>query len=380
MKSLQIAQRLVEFDSTCFHSNREVSDYVEALLDDLGCETERIEYRDDNDELKVNILGRREAAAGSASKGGLAWFGHTDVVVSDDWSIAEHGPFEPTVRDGRLYGRGSTDMKGPVACMIAALASVGDRELSKPFTISCSSDEEIDHRGAVEIQERSKLYREVVRSGAVGVIGEPTRMGVVYAHKGGCQVFVTSQGKAAHSSTREGINANWAMIPFLQDMRTLYEETEDDARWQDNEFDPPTLCVNLGINDHNPAVNITSPQSVTSIFFRPLPQTDIDQVIERISASAESHGLSVEVRARHTAFRSDPTSDYVQKCVQLTGGQPAHTVSYGTEASNFTDIPNLVVLGPGDIRQAHKSDEWIELEQLEKGERIYRQFIDEFCG
>ena len=271
-------------------------------------------------------------------------------------------------------------MKGPVACMLAALASVRDQTLSKPLTISCSSDEEIDHRGAIEIKQRSNLYREIVRTNAVGVIGEPTRMGVVYAHKGGCQIFVTSNGKAAHSSTREGLNANWAMIPFLQDIKSLYRETEDDPKWHDTEFDPPTLCLNLGINDHNSAVNITSPHCVSSVFFRPMPHTELKQLVDRITQCAQNHGLSAELRAKQTAFRMDPDSTYVRRCVELTGGEPARTVSFGTEACNFSDIQNRIVLGPGDIRQAHKSDEWIELEQLEKGEQIYRQLIDEFCG
>jgi acetylornithine deacetylase len=379
MKSLEYAKRLVEFDSTCFRSNLEVSDYVESVFADLGCETERIEYRDGNGELKVCVLGRR-AGQNPDADGGLAWFGHTDVVVSGDWSIAEHGPFEPTVRDGKLYGRGSTDMKGPVACMLAALASVRDQELSRPLTVSCSSDEEIDHRGAIEIRKRSEFYRDLVRSGAVGVIGEPTQLGVVYAHKGGCQVWVTSQGKAAHSSTREGLNANWAMIPFLQEVKQLYEETESDVGWQNEEFDPPTLCMNVGVNDHNPAVNITSPKCIVSVFFRPMPNTDIDELINRINGSALSYGLTTELRAKHLAFRTDPTREYVQRCEQLTGGRSARTVSYGTEACNFTDIEDLVVLGPGDIAQAHKSDEWIELDQLEQGEQIYRRLIDEYCG
>ena len=222
MNSLEYTQRLIRFDSTCHHSNLEVSEYVEQVLQSLGCETERVDYRDENGELKVNVLGRRGSGVG-----GLAWFGHTDVVVSDDWSIVEHGPFEPTVRDGRLYGRGSTDMKGPIACMLAALESVRDQHVKHPIYISCSSDEEVNHRGAVEIVERSELYRELVHGDACGIVGEPTSLDVVYAHKGGCQVRVTSHGKAAHSSTREGVNANWAMIPFLQDVKALYEETEN---------------------------------------------------------------------------------------------------------------------------------------------------------
>ncbi|MBD3672539.1 MAG: M20 family metallopeptidase [Planctomycetaceae bacterium] len=374
MNSLDYAQQLVRFDSTCHHSNLEVSEYLEQVLQSLGCETERLDYRDENGELKVNVLGRR-----GSGTGGLAWFGHTDVVVSDDWSIAEHGPFEPTVRDGRLYGRGSTDMKGPMACLLAALESVRDQPLTSPIYVSCSSDEEINHRGAIEISERSQLYRELIDGNAAGIVGEPTSLDVVYAHKGGCQIHVTSQGKAAHSSTREGVNANWAMIPFLQDMKGLYEETESEERWMDHEFDPPTIRLNLGINDHTQALNITAPQSISTICFRPMPDTDVDELIERIVASAERNGLICDVKTRHPAFYRSPDDEFVQACATLASGQPPRTVSYGSEACNFTEVRRLVVLGPGDIAQAHKSDEWISLDQLEQGASVYRNLLKQYC-
>jgi len=374
MNSLEHAQQLIRFDSTCHRSNLGISDYVEQLLQSLSCETERIEYHDDNGELKVNVLGKR----GSGQKG-LAWFGHTDVVVSDDWAIKEHGPFEPTVRDGRLYGRGSTDMKGPIACMLAALESVRDQDLKHPIYISCSSDEEINHRGAIEIAKRSQIYQQLVQGDAYGIVGEPTELDVVYAHKGGCQIFVTSRGKAAHSSTRDGVNSNWAMIPFLQEIKTLYDATESDEHWMDREFDPPTICLNLGINDHTQAVNITAPQSVCTICFRPMPQTDVDELIRRVSSSAAQHGLDFELRSRNPAFHRDPESDFVRQCVTMASERPARTVAYGSEASNFCDVRHLIVLGPGNILQAHKSDEWISLEQLEKGEQVYLLLLEQFC-
>jgi len=374
MNSLAYAQQLIQLDSTCQRSNLEVSDYVEQVLQSLGCETERLDYRDENGILKVNVLGRK-----GAGRGGLAWFGHTDVVVSDDWSIAEHGPFEPTVREGRLYGRGSTDMKGPIACMLAALESVQNHEFEHPIYISCSSDEELNHRGAIEITERSQFYRELVTGDARGIVGEPTSLDVVYAHKGGCHIRVTAQGKAAHSSTRDGVNANWAMIPFLHEMKALYDETESDRRWMDHEFEPPTICLNLGINDHTQAVNVTAPQSVSTICFRPMPTTDEEELLERIIASAERNGLKSEIKTRHPAFRRSPDTDFVNDGTALSSGRPPRTVAYGSEASNFTDIQRLIVLGPGDIKQAHKSDEWIDLDQLEQGESVYRKYLERYC-
>ena len=372
MTVIEYASELIRFESTSSLSNGPVTDYAESVLRELGCETERIEYTDSG-VLKANVIGRY-----GTGTGGLAYFGHTDVVPVDDWSIQEHGPFEPVIRDGRLYGRGSTDMKGSIACMLAALRSLKDQNFKHPLYISCSSDEEIDHRGAIEITKRSRLYRELIEGGACGIVGEPS-LDVVYAHKGGCQIVVTSHGKAAHSSTREGVNANLAIIPFLQDVKSLYETTESDPALMDLEFDPPTLCMNIGINDHTRAVNITAPQSVCTVCFRPMPATDVDSLVDRIRTLAETHGIEFCLRNQNPPFRRDPDSGYVKQSVALTNGRPARTVAYGSEAGNFDEIENLIVLGPGDIAQAHKSDEWIALEQLNEGQRVYSSMIRQFC-
>lgn len=381
MNALEYAQEFIRFDSTCHRSNCEVSDYAEEALQRLGCETERIEYRDDNDQLKVNVLGRFGGKSDSAASGsgGLAWFGHTDVVVSDDWSVAEHGPFEPTVRDGRLYGRGSTDMKGPMGCMFAALESVQEEPLEKPIYVSCSSDEEINHRGAVEITQKSQLYRQLVQDRVCGVVGEATSLDAVFAHKGGCLMTITARGKAAHSSTREGLNANWAMIPFLQEVKSVYEQSESDPAWHDELFDPPTICMNVGINDHTRALNITAPQSICTLGFRPMRTTNVEEILNRIGSTAERMGLHFEVKTHHAAFYRDPASEFIQECSRLGTGRTPRTVAYGSEASNFTEVENLVVLGPGDIGQAHKSDEWITLDQLQQGEDVYRRLIQRYC-
>ena len=373
MTALEYASDLIRFDSTWYRSNRGVCDYCEDTLRRLGCETERIEYVDEDGVEKVNVVARK-----GTGPGGLAYFGHTDVVTTDDWSITEHGAFEPTVIGDRLYGRGSTDMKGSVACMFAALESLEDQPLSHPVYISCSSDEEVNHRGAVEIAERSQIFRELVAGQAKGIVGEPTSLHPVYSHKGGCRITVTSQGRAAHSCTREGLNANLAMIPFLVEMKAIRDETETGTAWADGGFDPPTICLNIGINDHATATNITPPQSVCTMGFRPMPGTDAMSIIERMRSAAERQGIEFVLHNHHVAFRRDPQSQFTRLCVEITGREP-RTVAYGSEASNFPEISDLIVLGPGNITEAHKSDEWISLDQLEQGTQTYREFIRRFC-
>jgi acetylornithine deacetylase len=374
MNALDYACELISFDSTCHRSNAEVSGWVQRTLEGLGFETECIGYDDAAGERKLNILGRK-----GSGRGGLAYFGHTDVVPADDWSAEGPGPFEPVVRDGRLYGRGSTDMKASIACMLAAVAELGDRSLRSPIYVSCTADEEVNHGGAEAIVRGSQLYRQLVEGGARGIVGEPTEMQVVYAHKGGCRFTVTSRGRAAHSSSREGHNANLAMIPMLAELKAIHDETEFDPKWQNAEFDPPTVCWNIGINDYTYATNITPPQSVATVGFRPMPGTDTEYLLARVRQCAAKLGLEFRIDALHPPFRTDPESEYVRQAVQVCGGRPPHTVAYGSEASNLRGLRDLIVLGPGNITQAHTCDEWIAVAQLTAGQRIYREMIEREC-
>ena len=375
MNTIRYACQLIEFDSVSTKSNEPVSDYVRDVLDGMRFRTERIEY-EAGGVTKVNIIGCRDAAS---HEGGIALFGHTDVVPAGDWSLATHGPFQPVVREGRLYGRGSTDMKGPIACMLSAARSVRDRELSHPLYVCCSADEELDHRGIKEVIERSAIYRDMIRGGAHGIVGEPTEMNVVHAHKGGVQIEVTSHGLAAHSSTGVGINANLAMIPFLDDMKTLHDQTQSDRSWRDDDFDPPTVSMNLGINDHNDALNVTAARSTCTLCLRPMPDTAVERLIGRIRDAAKTHGLDFEIIGQNPPFRRDPNSGFVRDAVGLMDAAESRTVAFGTDAANLSELENLIVLGPGSIEQAHKSDEWISLGQLDAGAAGYEKLIRRFC-
>lgn len=374
MEALQLARDLVAVDSTSARSNAAVSDHVEAVLRKLGFSTERVEYIDNRGVQKVNILGKKGNGAG-----GLAYFGHTDVVPAEDWFADEPGPFTPTVRDGRLYGRGSCDMKGSIACMLAAAAQYAAEELKHPLYVTCTADEEIGYGGAREVVARSALYRELVDGGTRGIIGEPTRLEVVYAHKGTYGFRAVSRGRAAHSSTREGKNANMAMIPFLAEMKWIHDETESDPEWQHAEFDPPTVSWNIGVNDHTPAVNITAPQSVCTVYFRPMPGQNASALLDRARQAADRCGLEFHVESRGEPLYLDPESPFVREMLRLAGRTTPRTVSYGTDGAIFTQMKELVVLGPGDIAQAHTNDEWIALEQLERGTELYADAIKRWC-
>jgi len=374
MNAIQYTRDLVAFESPSPLSNVAVSDYVEQTLRRLGFEIERIEYDDDNGVRKANVLGKK-----GSGKGGVAYFGHTDVVPADDWAFPEGGAYTPTEKDGRLYGRGSCDMKGSVACMLAAAEQMSDRTLRQPVYVTCTADEEVGYGGANQVVARSGLYREMVADQSRGIVGEPTRLEVVHAHKGGVVMTATSHGRASHSSTREGLNANLAMIPFLAEMKEIHDETESDPAWHNNEFDPPTVSFNIGINDFTYAINITPPKSVASVYFRPMPGTDSEAIIRRVQQAADRHGIELVVKRYGDPMYVEASSPFIQEMLQSTGNQSARTVSYGTDGGVLTEMKNLVVFGPGDIAQAHTVDEWIDLKQLEKGTAIYAKFIENWC-
>jgi acetylornithine deacetylase len=309
----------------------------------------------------------------------MAYFGHTDVVPADPWFTEEHGPFSPTIKGNKLYGRGSCDMKGSIACMMAAAEQFSAAELKNPIYITCTADEEIGYVGAKQVAQNSKYYREMIDGESNGIIGEPTMLEVVYAHKGTYGFVATSKGRAAHSSSREGINANLAMIPFLIEMKSIHDELETNPTWHNDEFDPPTMSWNIGINDHTKAINITPPQSVCTVYFRPMPGQNADSLVERARNAATECGIEFDLRSQATPLYVDPQSDFIKEVLQLAGKKTPRTVSYGTDGAMFSAMKKIVVFGPGDIAQAHTHDEWIDLDQLDKGTEIYSKLIRHWC-
>ncbi|MFO0429025.1 MAG: M20 family metallopeptidase [Planctomyces sp.] len=366
---------LIRFPSVSQDSNSDVTDQIDVWLKKLNFETERIDYHDQNGVLKSCIAGRR----GPTGVSGLAWFGHTDVVPVNSWSFSKSGPFEPLITSDRLYGRGSCDMKGSLACMLEAAGRTASDQLKAPVFIMLTADEEIGMRGARELSQRSLIYREIVQQQTRAIIGEPTMLQVVYSHKGGRAIAVTSTGRAAHSSTGLGVNANLAMIPFLSDLREFYYEMETEAQWLDDRFVPPTTTMNIGVNDHNGAVNITAAKSTCIIYFRPMPGQNADAAVARIQNLASRHGLQFELLFSGEPLFTDPSSPFVQELIGITGTEKPRTVAYGTDGAVFTELRNIVVLGPGSIDQAHTDDEFITLDQLSRGQALYSYLIHRWC-
>lgn len=371
---VEYASQLVAVPSVSAQSNAPVSQVVESILRSLGMTVEYQQFDDPAGVPKVNVIGK----LGSGT-GGLAYFGHTDVVPVTSWSIRDHGPFQPTVRQGRMYGRGSCDMKGSIAAFLAAVDRVRGRNLREPIYVVCTADEEVGFHGARYVVEHASLYREMVMGQSRAIIGEPTELNVVHAHKGIYGFRAIAHGRAAHSSTRDGVNANLLMIPFLAEMKQIHDETGIDPRWLNDEFDPPVISWNLGINDLNCAVNITAPVSICTVYFRPMPGQNGHELIDRAREAAARCGLEFRLECSGQPMYADPNSDYVQQTLKIAGATRSKTVCYGTDGVMFTELKQLLVLGPGSIEQAHTDDEWISLDQLQKGTDLYERLITHWC-
>jgi acetylornithine deacetylase len=372
LRSLELARSLVEFDSVSSLSNVAISDWVAEFLKTNGFRVERLEYLDENRVPKVSLIAERLPRQPNR-KGGIAYLAHTDVVPADDWALDFCGPFHPVLRDDRLFGRGSCDMKGSLACALAAVESLPVENQTAPIYFVATSDEEVGMLGAREVAARSRIFREMVVQQPVAIIGEPTELSVIRAHKGGQTFWITSRGRSAHSSSRDGINANHAFIPILPRLLELQQRTETDPLLQNTDFDPPTLSWNMVLRNEPFATNVTPSTAEVGVFLRCMPNVDHTPLVLEARTLAEQHGLEFRTHSASIPLSVDPQCEAIVGLLELTGQSEAGTVCYATDGCAFGELKQLVVCGPGSIKQAHRNDEWIALEQLVKGTELYRR-------
>jgi acetylornithine deacetylase len=366
---IQLTKELIAIPSVSRNSNAEISDFLAQFLERLGFTVERLAYHEPTGEEKVSLVAR----LGEGS-GGLGLFSHSDTVPGEpgDWS-----PFEPVEQAGRLIGRGSCDMKGPLAATLVAAAQIDARQLRKPLTILITADEEVGYGGAYQVARESQLLKAGWPE--YGVVAEPTRLTPVYAHKGGIHVYVTAYGRAAHTSTDQGVSANFLIAPFLAEMAELRQRFLRDTHFQNREFDPPTNGFNLVIDDGGCKSNVTAAKTVATLSFRTMPDDHRDEAIELILRAAQKYNLETRHRG-FGPFYVEPKAEIVQLALEATGAARAETVPFGTEALVYqAHMSQQVILGPGDIAQAHTVGEWIDVAQLQSAVGVYRRLIERVC-
>ncbi|MBP7601178.1 MAG: M20/M25/M40 family metallo-hydrolase [Thermoflexales bacterium] len=368
LSATEVARDLIAIPSVSSMSNAEVSQYAHDVLLREGFEVERLSY-DDHGLEKVSLVARK-----GAGQGGIGFFSHSDTVPGDvGWA-----PFDPVIANGRLYGRGSCDMKGPLAATMAAAANFDVKALKRPVYVVVTADEEVGYGGAYQVAAESKLFAESWPE--YGVVAEPTRLRPVYSHKGGALVTVHALGAAAHSSTEKGVSANFKIAPFLAEMAALVPVFRTDPRFLNPEFSPPSFGFNMIVTDYGTKSNVTAPRTTALLSLRDMPNVDNDGAVALLVDAAKRHGLEVEVK-RNPYFYVRPDSEMVRMACEACGGIAPETVAFGTEAIVFeSKLPRQVVLGPGDIAQAHTVGEFIDVAQLEQAVAVYQRLIERACG
>lgn len=379
MDVVSAAQRLVQIPSVTSVSNLEAADCMRQWLQDLEFEVECLDYVDGWRQQKRALAAVRRPVSATNPSPGIGFFCHNDVVSTEGWNAIHGGPFEAVVADGRLWGRGACDMKGPTAAALTAIQQIPHEQQFAPIYVIVTGDEECGMAGARWVAEHSHVYRDMVERQAVGIIGEPTEMQVVNAHKGGCHFDVSSSGVVAHSSTADGRNANWQLIPYLSYLERLAERCQTDPRLKNERFSPSTLSLNIAIENRPAAPNITVGRAECKIFFRPMPDTGWRDVLDEMVAEARRSGLEVSRFEPLLPLDTPEQSPFVQRVLGLMQQNRPRAVCFATDGCCFQELRNLVVLGPGSIEQAHRPDEWIELDELKRGEEAYHRVFAAFA-
>ncbi len=239
-----------------------------------------------------------------------------------------------------------------------------------------SADEEMHYAGAYHILAKSQTLADAWP--AYGLVIEPTMCRPVHAHKGGIRIQVVAEGVAAHTSTGMGVSANFLIAPFLAEMAELAELFAGDERFRNEEFDPPTNGFNMVLNDGGCAPNVTAARTVCTLSLRPMPGDHHEEAVGMIRDAAAKYGLASSAAVFPVVY-TDPRSEIVRAAVEVTGVARSETAPYGTEAAIYGDRSGLVVLGPGNIEQAHTVGEWIDVEQLYRAIDIYARLMRRFC-
>jgi acetylornithine deacetylase len=354
----RLATELVALDSRSAVSNLAVAGHIEHEL--RGFEVERLDYRD------AAGVEKRALVAHRGPKGGYALSGHMDTVPDTGW---QHDPWSPRIdHAGLLHGLGSVDMKGAVAACILAAKSV---PAHVPATLLITTDEETTKAGARAVAA-SAFARSLGLKGIV--VAEPTGLVPVRGHRSSSNIVATASGVQAHSSTGQGTNANWALIPFLVEMRAIQQRLRQDPALQDAAYDPPFCDFNLVIDNHGTAVNVTVARATARIKFRASRSLDTAPILEAVREAAARAGIALDITREGAPPELPVDHPLVRLAADLTGHAP-RTAPYGTDASELQELAPCVILGPGTIETAHTPHECVAMADLAAAVPLFAKIL-----
>ncbi len=374
---LDLMDRLVSFDTVSARSNLPLIRFIADLLGSHGIGV-RLTHGDSAE--KANLY----ATIGPDGRGGIVLSGHTDVVPVEGqpWT---GDPFRLTRRGTRLYGRGAADMKGFIATVLALLPEMTAEPLATPIHLAFSYDEEVGCAGVPHLLAK---LGDALPLPSMALIGEPTEMRPVTAHKGILGFLTRFRGRDGHSSApHRGSGAIFPAAEAIAYLGRIADELKSAAP-PDSPFDPPYTTLNVGTISGGTAINILPRECRFVWEFRPIPETDADQLVRRFETHLRDELLA---RMRKTApeseiinerlcaappLRPEPDSPAERLARALTGANASGAVSFATEAGLFqAKRISAVVCGPGSIAQAHQPDEFIEEDQLAECEAMLRRLI-----
>ncbi len=367
MTPRDILEQLLAFDTVSAHPNMALMGYVRGLLEDAGIGCMLIP---DASGGKANLY-----ASVGPEGAGVMLSGHTDVVPVDGqaWTVP---PFAMTIRDGRYYGRGAADMKGFVACAIAAMLDASQRQLKVPLHLALSYDEEI---GCMGVRSLIDMLQAAPVQPAMCIVGEPTGMQVATGHKGKIALRATCVGREGHSALAPlALNALHLAADFIAVLRDLQSGIAEHGL-RDGDYDVPYTTVHAGKMSGGVQVNIVPNVAVIDFEIRSLAQDDPGTIIALL------HEMAAEIVTPHLAdfpeaeirierlwdypgLGTPSQADVVKFVKSLTGANGTIKVAFGTEGGLFSErlgIPT-VICGPGSMAQGHKPDEYVTIEQMDR--------------
>ncbi|HEY0727155.1 MAG TPA: acetylornithine deacetylase [Pyrinomonadaceae bacterium] len=376
MTPQQTLSDLVRIDSVSSRSNAEIVEYLERRCEALKLKTQRFSYQDEQGLEKINLIALAGTDFSQNTNVEVALVGHTDTVPYDpNWAEATN----LTERDGKLYGRGSCDTKGFIAAALTAVETLDPSRLNKPLALIFTADEEIGLRGAKHLAQIKPLRARY------SIVGEPTSLQPIRAGKGYSLAEVVVKGREAHSAYPAlGASAVFRAARLINRLETLAEQLKDD---QHPAFDPPYTTLNVGVIHGGSAKNVLAGECRFTLEWRPIPTQPSDHLLHLFNLAISEEKRSdpdfvceVDASRADTGFETPRESPLI-KLLEKETGLESGTVAFGTEGAQMQALgSDPVVIGPGDIREAHRTGEFVPVAELERCTEILKHAVEQLCG
>ncbi len=366
---------LVAIDSVSSRSNAEIISYLTERCESAGFVIKSFSHIDESGAEKINLLALAGDAFSDSSRVELALVGHTDTVPYDhQWTEA----LRLTEKDGKLFGRGACDTKAFIAAALTAVESFDLAKIKRPLALIFTADEEIGCLGAKRFASAKPLQARYA------IVGEPTSLQPVRAGKGYCLAQIIVRGREAHSAYPQlGVSAIFSAARLIERIEKIAGNLQNDQR---ADFDPPYTTLNVGLIDGGTAKNVVAGECRFTLEWRSIPGQQSDDVLKLVQQTAadlqrQDPNFTCEIDAARADENFETGADsQLVRFLEENSGKKSGTVAFGTEAPSMIALgAEAVVFGPGDIRVAHRTGEFVPVAQLDRCVTILRQAIERFC-